>query len=82
MEVRRVEHGADVRGRVLELAERTPEDEGLPFGGPSQPEEHPERRRLACPVRTEKPGDAARVDLEGEIADRDDVAVALRQRAR
>src|SRR6187401_2987744 len=41
-------------------------------------QEHEDRRRLARPVRPEESVDLARADAEGQVVDRDEIAVSLR----
>jgi hypothetical protein len=79
MEVGRVEHRTDPRRRPLELGERPAEDERAAARWPDEPEQHAQRRRLAGSVRAEETGDAACFEVEGQIADRRDVAEALGQ---
>ena len=45
-----------------------------------EPEQHPQRRRLAGPVRAEEAGDRARLERERELVDRGQLAEPLRQR--
>ncbi len=58
------------------------DDAGFARGRLGEPEQHEDRRRLACPVLAEEAEDLACLDLEIERVDRDEVAVGLRQRAR
>ena len=51
-------------------------------GGPDQPEQHPQRGRLAGPVGAEVAEDVAGLDGEVDVVDRDDLTVALDQPAR
>ena len=51
-------------------------------GRPDQPEQHPQRGRLAGAVRAEVAEDVASVDRQVDVVDGDDVAVALDQSLR
>src|SRR5947209_12119747 len=65
---------------MIELAIAAPEDERLTGARLDQSEQQAQRRRLARPVRAEQAGYAAVGEREGHLVDRDEVAVALRQR--
>ena len=54
----------------------------VPAFGRSRPEDQPHRGGLARAVRPEEPGHRAGLDGEGQVVDRDLVAVALGQAAR
>ena len=82
-----VGHARQVRDEGCLLDERTDsaqlrapwvdtdtEEVGLSSGGSLQPEEHPERRGLACPVWTDKANDLAGLHLEIHVRDSDHAA--------
>jgi hypothetical protein len=79
MQVGRLEHGADAAAGPLEVGEAAAEDECVASGRFGQPEQHPQRGRLACAVRPEEAGDRPRLEVEGQIRHRCDLAEALRQ---
>jgi hypothetical protein len=54
-----------------------PDDPGLAAGRLGQPEQHQDRRRLTGAVLAEQPEDLARLDLEVEPVDGDELAVVL-----
>ena len=75
-----VGHVADAALDLERAARRVePDDPGLPGGRLGQAEEHEDRRRLARAVLAEQAEDLAGADLEVEVVDRDEVAVALGQ---
>ena len=74
---RRLEHGSDVSQRVLEVAVATPGD---PYGarrGFDEPEQRPEGRGLARPVRPEEARDRAGRDGEAQVVDGSYVCIVL-----
>ena len=77
-----LDHRADPRAAPATPGPHPPAEEpGLARGRPDQTDEHAQRRRLARAVRAEQPADLARLDLEVEVRDRLDAAVALGQAA-
>ncbi len=58
------------------------EETRLALGRPDQPEQHPQRGRLAGAVRAEVAEDVASIDRQVDVVDGDDVAVALDQSSR
>jgi hypothetical protein len=74
-----LEDGADDAPRARQLGVRPAADQRPPRRGPGEAEEQPQRRRLAGPVRAEERRHAARPQLEGQVVDGRQRAVALRQ---
>ena len=77
----RVEQGADLAQRLGEGADGAAEHERLAGGRPVEAEDHPHGGRLAGAVRAEEAGDLPGLDVEAEVVDGDDVAVALGEAA-
>ena len=71
VEVGRLEHRADPQRGPLERRVGLAEDERAAARRRREPEQHPQRRRLAGAVRAEEAGDRARLEREREIVDRD-----------
>src|SRR6185312_2111506 len=71
----------DEAGDALERAHRrlrvAAEEADGAGGRADKPQHHPQRGRLAGPVRAEVAEDVARLDAEVDVLDRDQVAVAL-----
>ena len=80
MEHVRAGQRADVPQRVAQVPVRAPVDGGPAAGRHGQAEQQPDGGRFPGSVRAEEPGDAARCQLEGQVADRGDGAVPLGQR--
>jgi hypothetical protein len=74
-----LEDGADHAARPRQLGVRPAADQGPPRGRAREAEEEPERRRLAGPVGAEERRHAARPQLEGQVVDGGQRAVALGQ---
>ena len=77
----------DEAGHAVERARSvdqriTPEEPRVALGRPDQPEQHPQRGRLAGAVRPEVAEDVASIDRQVDVVDGDDVAVALDQPSR
>src|SRR5206468_9467947 len=71
------EAGYPVEG-LRPLEQRVPAEQlDLPLIGADQAEQHPQRRRLSGAVRSEIAVDVAGCDVELDVVDRDDLAVAL-----
>jgi hypothetical protein len=68
---------ADRPERVLELDVAAPEDRGAPRGRLGQAEQHAQGGRLPGAVGAEEARDGARPDLERQVVDGGDRAVAL-----
>ena len=66
-----------LRGGLLAVA--GPEEQRPARGRPDEPEQHPQRRRLAGAVRPEKAGHRAGLQPEGEIVDGEHLPEALGQ---
>jgi len=71
---------ADLPQRVAQFPVWVPVDGGAAGGRLGQAEQQPDGGRFPGSVRAEEPGDAARGQLEGQVADRGDGAVPLGQR--
>jgi hypothetical protein len=69
-------------GRSLQRPVRAAEDQGLALGRVGQPEEQPQRGRLARAVGTEEATHRARAERECERVDRPHFSVVLGQSAR
>ena len=77
VEAARLQHGADLAGRVGELAVGPAVDGGGAGGRGDQAEQHAQGGRLAGAVGAEEAGDRPLVDLEVEVVDGEHVAEAL-----
>ena len=77
MEAGRLEHGADVTDRLVEVAVWLTVDGCRAGRRGHQPEQHPQRRGLPGAVGAEEPDDPAGRELHGEVVDGDDVAEAF-----
>ena len=80
MEVRRLEHGSDSQRRMIERGIGLAEDQGAAAARLGEPEQHPQRRRLAGAVRAEEAGDRPRREDERERVDGEHRPEPLRQR--
>src|SRR5206468_8148586 len=73
----RLEDGVDVALVRREAAHLTVAEEDVTLGRLLEPADHPERRRLPATGRAEQREEAAALDTEAEIVDRDDVVEPL-----
>ena len=80
VEVGGFERSTDPAARVCKLDVGAAEDERPAARWRYEPDDHPQRRRLAGAVRAEESRDRAPLELEREVVDRDDVPEPLRQR--
>ena len=76
---RGVQQDADVARRIRDLGEPVPTDPCLSGVLRGQPHHHPHAGGLAGAVRAEEPGHLAGLCDEGDVVDRSEAAVALRQ---
>ena len=76
------EAGDAVERGGTELQRVPSEQPGAARGRADQPEQHPQRRRLAGAVRPEEPVDVAGRDHQVDVVDRAQLAVDLREAAR
>ena len=79
MEVRRLQHGADLPDRLVEVAIRVAVDRRATRRRTDEPEQDSERRLLARAVRPEETRDRAVCHAEAQTVDGGRRAVALRQ---
>lgn len=78
-ERRRLGHPPDeAPNRRAVLPERQPRDPHRARGGPLQPHQHADGRRLSRPVRPQQPEDLALANRKGEVAHRLDLAEPFR----
>ena len=83
VEARRLDEARDAVEGASALEQRIAAEEARgALVGPDQPEQHPQRRRLAGPVGSEVAVDVAGAHGQVDVVDRRDVAVALDQPAR
>jgi len=80
MEIRRLEHRADPQRRALELGVGPLEHERPTARWYRKTEQHPQRRRLASPVRAKKARDRPRFQFEREVVYSQHLTEPLRQR--
>jgi hypothetical protein len=77
-----LEQRADLVQRVAMCGVRLAVHRDVAGGRGVEPEDHSHRRRLAGAVRAEEAGDDTRLNREGQLVDRESVAVPLGQRPR
>ena len=82
VEARRLDEAGDAVQGARPLREGVAPEQLRAAGvGPDEAEQHPQRRRLPGPVRTEVAVDVAGADGEVDVVDRGDAPVALHQAA-
>jgi hypothetical protein len=76
----RLEHGPYLAGRVFQVDKAPPADPRLTARWRDEPEQHPQRRRLARAIRTDEARDAAGPDLKADVVHGTDRTEVLSQR--
>ena len=80
MKICRLEHRADAKSRCLELVVGFAEDRGMPTSGLRQAEQHSQCRRLSGAVGSKETRNGSRLNVERQVVDGENLAVAFAER--